>query len=153
MANQFVGRYRDYDNDVKQTSVNLIPTATQANAISIGVVFNAWSAGAEGGQYFKDEILGDVGVAAASPIAQGALRIVIEMVDDVTSDTYKEFIPMPALSKAADGSTNPAFVVSGGLTVLNPAHADTIGLAAAMDAYWQSPEGNTGTMSRAYIEE
>lgn len=153
MANQFCGRYRDFDNDVKQVSINLIPAATVTEATTIGLNFNAWSAGNEGGQFFKEEVLADTGNAANTPEAQGALRIVLEMVDDVSSKIYKEFIPMPSLSKADDVGTNPAYVASGGLTTLNPAHADYVSLKAALDASWQSPEGNTGTLSRAYIEE
>jgi len=153
MANQFIGRYRDFDNDAKQSSVDLIPAATVTEAAQLGVNFNAWSAGQEGGQYFKDEIQSDAGTAAASPEAQGALRIVLEMVDDVSSRVYKEFIPIPSLSKADDGGTNPAWIVSGGLTTMNPAHADYISLKSVMDANWQSPEGNTGELSRGYIEE
>lgn len=153
MANQFIGRYRDFDNDVAQTSVNLIGTATKANATTIGLHFNGWSAGNEGGQAFKDEILSDTGVAAGSPAAQGALRTVLEMVDDVSGRAYKEFIPISNTGKANDGGANAAYIVSGGLTMLNPAHADYIAMKADLDAYWQSPEGNSGTLSRAYIEE
>lgn len=153
MPNKFIGGYRDFDNDRVQTSVNLIGAATVSDATAIGLNFNAWSAGNEGGQFFLDEVLSDSGVAASSPEAQGALRIVLEMVDDVSARTYKEFIPMPSLSKAADGGTNAAYVVSGGLTMLNPLHADYIAMKAALEAAWQSPEGNTGTLSRGYIEE
>ena len=153
MANQFIGRYRDYDNDVKQTSINLIGTADRDDAILLGVELNKWSRGAEGGQYFKDELLGDNGVAATSPIAQGAMRIIFEMTDSVSGRAYKETLPMPTLDKANDGDSKKPFIVSGGLTMLNPAHADYITTKAQLDANWQSPEGNAGTLSRAYIEE
>lgn len=153
MPNKFIGGYRDFDNDRIQTSVNLQGSADAADATAIGLNFNAWSAGREGGQFFLDEILSDTGLAATSPEAQGALRIVLEMVDDVSGRAYKEFIPMPSLSKADDGTSNPAYVVSGGLTMLNPLHADYIAMKTALEAAWQSPEGNTGVLSRGYIEE
>lgn len=153
MPNQFVGGYRDFDNDRIQTSVNLQGAATATEAAAIGLHFNSWSAGAEGGQFFKDELQPDTGIAASTPEAQGALRIVLEMVDDVSSRVYKEFIPIPSLSKANDVGANPAYVVSGGLTMLNPLHADYIAMKTDLDANWLSPEGNTGVLSRGYIEE
>lgn len=153
MPNQFIGRYRDFDNDAIQTSVNLQDSSVQADAVSMGLEFNKWSAGAEGGQYFKDELLSDTRVAANSPEAQGALRIVFEMTDSVSGRAYREFLPIPSLSKAQDVGTNPAYIVSGGLTMLNPVHADYISTKAVLDAHWQSPEGNAGTLSRAFIEE
>ena len=153
MPNQFIGRYRDFDNDVAQTSVNLQNASTAADATALGIHFNGWSAGNEGGQYYKDELVVDTGNAANTPGAQGALRIVLEMVDDVSSKVYKEFIPMPNLQKANDGGANAAYTVSGGLTVLNPLHADYIAMKTTLDTHWMSPEGNTGTLSRGYIEE
>lgn len=152
MANQFVGRYRDFDGDVKQVSVDLIPAATATEASAIGLHFNSWSAGGEGGQFFKDELQVDSG-SAGTLVAQGALRIVLEMVETSTGKIFREFIPMPNLSKADDVGANPAFIVSGGLTVLNPDHADYAAMKTDLDANWQSPDGNAGTLSRAYIEE
>ena len=153
MANQFIGRYRDYDNDIKQTSVSLDPTATLTDAQTLGIHFNGWSAGNEGGQFFSTEMEVDSGNASPSVIAQGKLRLVLEMIDGVSSKTYKEFIPMPALDKADDVGTNKAFVKAGGLTTMNPLHADYIAMKATLDANWISPEGNAGTLSRGYIEE
>ena len=153
MPNQFIGRYRDYDNDVKQTSVALQPTAVEADAVTLGATFNVWSAGQEGGQYFQKELLADSGNGSNSVIAQGKLRIVLEMVDDVTGKTFREFIPMPSLDKAADVGTNSAYIKSGGLTMLNPLHSDYVTMKSTLDTHWMSPAGNNGTLSRGYIEE
>lgn len=153
MAGQVIHKQRDFDNDNVQTSIRVNDGITLSNAGALIDALDLWGGGEDGGSYWQQEIRADGQSAAASPVVQGGVRVVLEMVDSVTGKAFKEFLPMPDLAKAADVGTNNAFVVSGGLTTLNPLHADYVVLKAELDARWESPDGNAGTLSRAYIEE
>jgi len=94
---------------------------------------------------------------ATSPIAQGNLRLIMEGQDALTGVIYRFPLPMPDLSKAADGGADPAWIAVGqgsqSLTVANPAHADYATLKTAFEAAVRSPNDNAVTLVRAYIEE
>lgn len=155
MPNQIIIRKRDFDNDVQQASIPVALALTPASGGTSDIIAatNFWLGGAEGGIYHKTEINADAGAAAGSPVDQGALQLMIEMVDDVTGRVYTERLPIPDLAKAADVGTNPAWVVSGGLTVMNPEHADYATFKTAWEAGYETPAGNDATFSRGYIEE
>lgn len=153
MSSKLNFRQRDFDNDAVTTGISVNPATTLGQAGGLRDALVLWSVGSDGGSNYQQEITADSGVKATSPLAQNALRAVLEMQDSVTGKTFKEFLPMPDLGKAADGTTNVAFVVEGGLTVFNDQHADWTVLKTAIDARWLSPDGNAGTLQRAYIEE
>lgn len=155
MPNQIIFKKRDFDGDKQQSSVTVndaaTPIASATNSAIVGL--NLWLAGAEAGTFHQTELTADTGNNASSPVEQGALQLIVEMIDDDNGRTYKERLPIPDLAKAADGSTNAAWVVSGGLTIANPDHADYATTKAAIEAVWESPLGNDGTLARMYIEE
>lgn len=153
MPNKIIFATRDFDNDKQSSSINLIDTTVVANASTLLVGLRSWDMGSIGGAFFQETIEADSEQPSASPFAQGALQAIVEMVDSVNGRSYRERIPIPDLSKADDGGTNPAWIVSGGLTVANPAHADYALLQDPLELYWESPEGNQGTLARVYIEE
>ena len=75
----------------------------------------------------------------------------------MTGVVYRERLPFPDLSKAADVGTDAAWIATGqgssSLTIANPAHDDWALLKAAYDAVGRSPVGNAAVLVRAYIEE
>jgi len=149
--------FRDFDNDRKTSGIPVDAGATNGERTAIHDQFVLWSAGSIGGTRNNVELVADSGVAATSSVAQGKLRGVIEMQDNGSGLIYREFIPMINSAKANDGGANVAWKAVGqgqqSLTVANPLHADFITLKAAMEAAWESPAGNAGTLSRMYIEE
>lgn len=154
----------DFDGDTKTVSWDVLdPTEqasyaafTAANALLYQEI-NKWSVGRD---HSADHIilLEDNGPGkAATPIAQGNLRLIIEGQDTVNGQVYRYPIPMPDLGKAADAGTDPAWIAVGqgssSLTVMNPLHSDFTGLKTQFEATVKSPNGNSLIMVRGYIEE
>jgi len=154
----------DFDGDTKTVSWEVLdPTEqasyaafTAANALLYQEI-NKWSAGRD---HSADHIvlLEDNGPGkAATPIAQGNLRLIIEGQDTVNGQVYRYPIPMPDLAKAADAGTDPAWIAVGqgasSLTVMNSLHSDYTGLKTQFEATVKSPNGNSLIMVRGYIEE
>lgn len=157
MASKVIVAFRDYDNDRQQTSVDVTDASTTLQRQNLADGLQIWSIGANDGYVEAIEQEPSAGIAATSPVAQGSTQLILEMKDSVTGKIYKERLPMPDLTKAADVSSNAAWMTTGqgadSLTVANPLHADYVTLQSAIDAAWQSPAGNTGTLQRAYVEE
>lgn len=158
MPSYFRFSQRDYDGD-RQT-VSIPSNMTAGNYATDSVLHDTlytqvqlWTAGKQDG---RDDVINRIppsGGSAISPIAQKTTQLIIEMQDTGTGGSYYERIPMPNLAKAADGGSNPAWVSSGGLTVANTAHADYATFKSAIEAVYVSPNGNAGTLQKAYIEE
>ncbi len=153
MPNKFIAAWRDFDNDRQQVSYDVSAATTVADFTGFMVALEAWLCGASGGGGFFDEESVDGGVPASTPVAQSKSQAIIEVIDTVNSKPYKYRAPFPDLTKAADVGTNPAFAVSGGLTVFNPDHADYATLETEIETHLLSPNGNPVTLSRIYIEE
>lgn len=160
MADQVFLGLEDFDGDMQLTSVKVADVADRADfatwdaeMVTLRAQLLLWSAGRARIQGYRLVVNEQVPGAASSPIAQNAVQLILEMQDDTTQGIYIERIPAAALAKANDVGTNPAWIASGGLTIANPAHADYITLKAAIEASWESPNGNTGVLARAYIEE
>jgi hypothetical protein len=118
---------------------------------------NLWSAGLPDGHVDTNEITAPVGGSSANPVAQDAVQAIVEMTDAVSGGIYRERIPQAKLDKADDGTPDPAWIVQGQgankVTVANPDHDDYATLKTAIEAVWESPNGNAGTLSRIYIEK
>lgn len=154
MPNKFIFAQRDFDRDRQEVSIPVVDAATVADYTTWAAAVDPWVAGSQGGGGFFDEEFADAGVAAASPIAQSKLQAIMEVQDTVTGSVYSHRIPFPDMGKAADGGGNAAFVVQGGLTVLNPAHADYAQLQTVIETFQASKIGNNPvTLQRIYIEE
>lgn len=154
----------DFDGDSKTASWAVLdPTEqgsyaafTAANALLYQEI-NKWSAGRD---HSADHIvlLEDNGPGkAATPIAQGNLRLIVEGQDVVNGQVYRFPIPMPDLAKAADAGTDPAWLAIGqgsnSLTVMNADHADYATFKTQFEATVKSPNDNAVVMVRGYIEE
>lgn len=153
MPDRFIYKQRDFDNDLVQNMIFINEGLAITDSGTFKGLLDAWFAGANGGTFHQLTVAADGGTPATSPVAQPSVRAVFEFTDDVTNKTVYEYVAMPDLSKAADGSTNEAFIRSGNLTVFNPAHADYIALKAWLDANGESEAGNAVTLQRIYIEE
>jgi hypothetical protein len=154
MPNKFLYRFRSHSNDLITRTYDVANTTAVADWTGFGVEIDKWvvpSTGAGGG--FFDEEGPDDGLAASSPLAQKDLSAIIELLDSVTGSTYIRRLPMPNLSKAADGSSNPAFTVQNGVTVFNPDHADYATFKSEIETHLISDNGNACTLQRIYIEE
>jgi len=156
--------YDDFDGDAFTNSVRCLDEADFASRAamitsldSLMNNINLWTAGRTH-RISHNIVMADAGSGAAStPIAQGALQLILETEDTVTGGIYRERIPMPDLAKVDDGGANPAWIKTGqgtnSLTVANPDHAGWALLKTAYDAVGLSPNGNPATLKRAYIEE
>lgn len=157
MTDKLLFSWRDFDGDRQQVSFpQLEASDLEANFTAMNTEFQKWLAGnpSESGAY--EILINDDGAAASSPIAQSASQAIVEYQDDVTGiGGYTKRLPFPNLAKAADGQVppQPAFVVSGGLTVFNPLHTDYPLLVAAIETATVSPNGNSITITRIYLEE
>jgi len=156
MADKIQIAWRDFDGDRQQVSYDTLEGA-DGNAIAneFAVQTSAWVAGNLDGYGFFEQLTEPHGSSSANPLAQGALQAIIETVDTVTGRTYNRRLPMPNLAKAQDATQTPpepAFKKSGNVTVFNELHSDYAPLIASMSAFI-SPEGNSVTVSRIYIEE
>lgn len=148
--------WRDHDGTRQTSSINVDSGATPAERATLSTQLNLWSAGAPDGHVDTNEITAPTGASSSNPVAQGAVQGIIEMTDAVTGQVYRERIPMARLDKADDAGPDPAWIVTGQgankLTVANPDHADYATFATAIEAVYESPNGNAGTLSRIYIE-
>lgn len=156
MPDKLIFKYRDYDNDVQTVSYPVSEAAdlaTEFTAVNNELV--KWVIGAQAGGGYYEETIVDSGVAASSPVAQSKSQAIMEYRDNVTNKTYIHRIPFPDLTKADDAQIppQPAFSVSGGLTVFNPDHTDYPLLVAALENALISPAGNNINVTRIYIEE
>ena len=157
MSDKVRRSYRDFDGTRQTTSVAVDSGATPAERATLSAEMNKWSAGLPDGHIDENEITAPVGGSSTNPVAQESVQLIVEMVDSVTGGVYRERIPQAELDKADDGGADPAWIVTGqgqnSLTIANPAHEDYPTLLAAIEAVWESPNGNAGTMNRAYIEK
>lgn len=153
MANRIVVGRRDFDNDRQIVGWNVGAGIAATDVAAFAAAQDAWSAGAGGGAWFENEQVTDPGVAATSAIAQSKSQAIAEIVDTVTGKSEFKRIPFPNTGKAADGGTNPAFIIQAGLTVFNPAHADYAALQSEIETNVVSKVDNPVILSRVYIEE
>lgn len=153
MPSKFIFAYRDFDGDRQQFSLDVAEGTAVANWTTMGAEFDKWVVGLGAGGGFFDEEAVDPGGSSSNPLAQLSIQGIIEYTDTVTGGVYTQRFPMPDLAKANDVGTNPAYIISGGLTVFNPSHADYATLVAAIEADAISPNGNAVTVNRIYIEE
>lgn len=156
MASQVELAMRDFDGTRKSTSVAVGAGVSDAAKDTLIAQMRLWTMGSVAGSWRVDEQEADLGGSATSPAAQQTTTLILEMKDSVTGGVYKEKIPIANVLKAADGGTNAAWTTVGqgssSLTVMNTAHADYGTLKTAIEAAWESVNGNTGTLERGYIE-
>lgn len=160
MADQVFLQLEDFDGDAQLTSISTADVSDRVDFATWDTEMTTlrsqllvWTLGRARSQGYRIVTNSQVPGAAASPVAQGSTQLILEMQDSVTQGTYIERLPHPDLLKANDVSANPAWIASGGLTIANPAHSAYISMKAALDASWESPLGNPGTLVRAYVEE
>lgn len=157
MSDKVRRSFRDFDGTRQTTSIAVDSGATPAERATLSAEMNKWSAGLPDGHIDENEITAPVGGASANSVAQESVQLIVEMVDSVTGGVYRERIPQAYLDKADDGGADPAWVKTGqganSLTIANTAHEDYPTTLAAIEAVWESPNGNAGTMNRMYIEK
>ena len=151
--NKYIFAWRDFDNDRQEVSYPVNDTAVVADWSGFAVHLDNWLCGASAGGGFYDDQAPDLKVAATTPIAQSASQAIMEVIDTVNGNAYRYRLPFPNLAKAVDGTGKPPFVVSGGLTIFNPDHADYAPFKADIESDLESPVGNPITLARIYIEE
>jgi len=148
---------RDFDGTRQTTSIAVDSGASAGERATLVAEMVKWSAGLKDGHIDENEITAPVGGASVNSVAQEAVQLIVEMVDSVTGGVYRERVPQAYLDKADDGGSDPAWVVTGqganSLTIANSAHEDYPTMLAAIEAVWESPNGNAGTMNRMYIEK
>lgn len=154
------GRYTvgltDFDGDTKQVSFPIESpasdgsdlTAWNANINSFRDAVNAISAGRfniDGRTATYERF--DLG-NATSPLAQDAIRLILQYQDTVTTKTYQDLnIPMPDMSLVG------AWTVTNGLTTLVLSSGVGATLKTQFEANVLSPAGNAVELLNAYIEE
>lgn len=154
----------DYDGDQKQVSWATKPVTDYADydtyigdLVNLDAIVSAWCIGRDARSVASQLLSDNGGGSASSPVAQGNLRVILEGQDSVNGIVYKFPIPMPDLTKAADGGGDPAWIKVGqgneSLTVMNPAHADYDILKTRFQANALSPNGNPVLLVRGYVEE
>lgn len=157
MSDQVIVYLRDFDNDVVSTGIPTASAATPAQRQDVVDAIQIWSIGANDGADAKTQIEPRVGSAATTSLAQGGEYAYMEFKDSVTGTIFRERLPMPDLGKADDIEGDPAWVSQGSgsssLTVMNTAHADYATLKANLEAAYESPNGNSGTLERVYIPD
>lgn len=156
MADKIIFAWRDFDGDRQQVSYEMAEAADlQAEHNAIKTELDKWTAGAGAGSGYFEELNADTGSSSSNPVAQSKSQAIIEYRDVTTGRTYIHRIPFPDTTKADDASVppNPAFAVSGGVTVFNPDHTDYPLLVAALENAMVSPAGNFIQINRIYIEE
>lgn len=164
MAEQLRLTFADYDSTDQTTSFRvseLVDPATDYPAFNtdVGALASAldlFSLGFNRRQEFVINVVDNGPGSATSPVAQGSTQAIFETEETSTGNIYKERLPMPDLTMADDGSSNPAWIKqgigSGSITVFNPAHANWATLKTAYDAVGVSPNGFAATLVRVYIE-
>lgn len=159
MTNQMQLKWNDYDGDLKTSSFGVRDEsyATQAAKLdTLTTALEAWGIGRLHTRNDVREVVSNGPGSAISPVAQGALTAIFEVEDLTTGIIYREKLPMPDLTKIADGA-NAAWIKTGqgsnSLTIANPDHAGYASLKTAYDAVGVSQEGNNTSLRRVYIEE
>lgn len=152
MPDKLVVRRRDFDNDPVQRSFDIDSAATATQINNMSASLSAWLGGTQGGLFRQVEFEADVKAGGVVPSDQASLVLIIEMLDTGNS-TDKVYLPIPDLTKPVDGESDPAWIVVGGLTVMNPAHSQYDTFKADIEAIYVSPDGNTATMVRGYVAE
>lgn len=164
MADQLRMAFQDFDGDAQTTSF-LVEDVTAAGGYAafdaqtgaLAVQLDAWSIGRSARQDYVLNVVDNGAGRASSPVAQSSTQLILEIEDAVNGKIFKERLPFPDLTKAADGGGEPAFITTGqgsqSLTVVNPLHTGWASLKAAYDACGKTPDGNDGILIRAYIEE
>lgn len=154
MPNRFIVAWRDFDNDRQEASLPVSGATVVADFTGFVSALENWLIGAGGGGGFYDEESADPKVASTNPLAQNSLQLMVEVRDTVTGNFHTYRFPCPDLGKADDGSSNPAWIASNGVTAMNPAHADYATLVTEIETHILSKnEFNPVTVSRMYIEE
>jgi len=157
MSDKVRRSYRDFDGTRQTTSIAVDSGATPAERATLSAEMNKWSAGSPDGHIDENEITAPTGGASTNAVAQESVQAILEMKDAVTGQIYRERIPQAYLDKADDGGTDAAWTVVGqganSLTVANPLHEDYPTLVTAIEAVWESPNGNAGTLERMYVEK
>lgn len=157
MSDKVRRSWRDYDGTRQTTSIAVDGGATPAERATLSAQMNLWSAGDPDGHIDENEITAPTGGSSSNPVAQEAVQAILEMKDAVTGQIYRERVPQAYLDKADDATPDPAWTVTGqgaqSLTVGNPNHDDYATLVTAIEAVWESPNGNAGTLERMYIEK
>ncbi len=157
MPDQVQASFRDFDGTRQTTGIAVDTGATPTERLAIFDEIVKWSAGSPDGHTDQNVITAPDGGASSNPVAQEAVQGIMEMKDAVTGQIYRERIPQAATDKADDGGADPAWTTEGqganSLTVANQDHDDYVALAVAMDAAWESPNGNAGTLEKLYIEK
>jgi len=149
--------FRDFDGTRQTTSIAVDSGATPAERATLYDELLQWSAGSPDGHIDENEITAPDGGASTNPVAQEAVQAILEMQDTVTGQIYRERLPQAYLDKADDGGADAAWTVVGqganSLTVANSEHEDYPTLLAAIEAVYESPNGNAGTLERMYVEK
>jgi len=157
MSDKVRRSFRDFDGTRQTTSIAVDSGASPAERATLSAEMNKWSAGSPDGHIDENEITAPTGGASTNAVAQESVQGILEMKDAVTGQIYRERIPQAYLDKADDGGTDAAWTVVGqganSLTVANPLHEDYPTLLAAIEAVWESPNGNAGTLERMYVEK
>lgn len=156
--------FEDYDGSPQTTSI-------QIQALSDAVDFATWTS--ETGALASALDLWSIGRAreqtrtitdvdngkgsAVSPVAQKSTQLILEVEDSSTGVIYKERLPMPDLTKVADGDGDAAWIKTGqganSLTIMNSEHADFAVLKTAYDAIGESEGGADRILRRCYVEQ
>lgn len=159
MADAVFLTLEDYDGDPTTTSFSVLDVADSADfatwdalQVTLRTQLLAWTLGRARVQGYRLVVNEQLPGAATSPVAQKSTQAIFEMQDAVTGAIYTERLPCADLTKAAAGGQN-AWIASGGLTIINPLHSGWATLKAAVEAVWESPNGNDGILNRVYIEE
>ncbi len=157
MSDKVRKSYRDFDGTRITSSIAVDGGATTGERATLSSEMNKWSAGNPDGHIDEDEIAVPTGASASSPVAQESTMGILEMKDGTTGQIYRERLPMVDTAKADDGTPDPAWTTTGqganSLTVANPDHDDYATLVTAIEAVWESPNGNAGTLERLYVEK
>lgn len=160
MAGGLELKWTDFDGD------NGSVTFEMAEPASDGSNYSAWLAAGNGlrdavnavcGGYARSDTkiadINDNGVGAAtSPVYQKHISLIVEYTSSGNGQTYRYRIPAPKLD-AQDGESDPLFVKSGGLTVMEVVACS---LGATFVTQFEANvlhDGNAVTFQRAYIEE
>lgn len=156
--------FQDYDGDSQSTGIRVEAApdgagydAWRIKLVGLSVAVALWSAGRQA-RHEHVIVEADNGIGtAASIVAQKTTQLMLVIEDTVTSQRYRERVPMANLIMADDGDGDKAFVRTGqnanSLTEINKNHAEWATLKTAYDAIGRSPDGNPAVLVQAYIEE
>lgn len=157
MSDKVRRSYRDFDGTRQTTSIAVDSGATAGERATLSAQLNLWSAGAPDGHIDENEITAPTGAASTNSVAQESTQGILEMKDATTGQIYRERIPQINTGKADDATPDPAWTTTGqganSLTVANPDHDDYPTLVTAIEAVWESPNGNAGTLERLFVEK